>query len=160
MHGLIPPKNLQINLTKYFTYQQHNKTVAVNLFAETLSNAPKVPSLEKSKEYCDLLIDMGFNVIQIGLPTDPQICENRFTGTFFDTIRFALGCDFVLTVDSAMSWIMSGYQHPVIGIYNYRYYNMAQSAKNWQPINTNAIYIEDNDINIDKDTLEQAVKLL
>ena len=149
MQGLEPPENLQINLNKYFKTERNKKFVAVNLFAETSSHAPKVPNLEKSREYCELLKMKGYIPVQVGLETEPEICENRFVGNFFETIQFALSCDFVFTVDSALAWIMSGYQHSVLGIYNYKYYYGAETAKNWQPINPNAYYIESDNINID-----------
>ena len=95
----------------------------------------------------------GYIPVQVGLETEPEICENRFIGNFFETIQFALSCDFVFTVDSALAWIMSGYQHSVLGIYNYKYYYEAETAKNWQPINPNAYYIESDNINIDNEII-------
>jgi hypothetical protein len=112
------------------------------MFAETKSNASKVPSLELAKGYCKLIEMMGYTPIQLGLSSDPQLCEQRFVGTFFDTVKVALGCKMVVTVDSALAWIMSGYSHPTIGLYSSGYYAGATSATNWQPINPNAIYLE------------------
>ncbi len=158
MNGLIPHDNLQINLNKYFGSEKHKGKVGINLYAETKSHNSKVPDLDIAKNYCSLIKKMGFEPIQLGLQHQQQICESRFIGSFLDTIKFALGCDFVLTVDSALSWIMSGYEHPTIGIYNYTYYKGAKSAKNWIPINKNAIYIENNDINIPEQYIEESIK--
>lgn len=158
MHGLEPPQILQAELNQYFNTERHNGYVAVNLFAETLADSPKIPNLDKAKDYCILLKKLGYKPVQIGLHSDPQICEDRFIGTFFDTIKFSLGCDFVFTVDSAISWIMSGYKHRVLGIYNYKYYRGATTSKTWQPINPNALYIESDNINIDNEIIASQVK--
>jgi|LakMenEpi03Aug12_release.lakeMendotaPanAssembly.Ray.scaffolds.fasta_scaffold16032_8 ADP-heptose:LPS heptosyltransferase len=157
VHGLKAPENLQISLNKYFATEKNNKYVAVNLFAET-RGSDKMPSLEKSKQICQLIIKMGYTPVQIGLPDQPQICEKRFIGTFFDTIKFVLSCDFLITVDSAIAWIASGYSFPVLGLYSYTYYPQAQTSKNWQPINPNAIYLEKNLVeNIDINEIENSI---
>lgn len=157
MHGLKSPENLQITLNKYFTTGKNHKHIAVNLFAETRGH-DKIPSIQKSKQICDLLIKMGYIPVQIGLPDQPQICEKRFVGTFFDTIKFVLSCDFLLTVDSAISWIASGYSFPVLGLYSYNYYSGASTSKNWQPINPNALYLEENIVeNINLNSIESSI---
>jgi ADP-heptose:LPS heptosyltransferase len=53
-----------------------------------------------------------------------------------------LACDALITVDTAMAWISSGYSFPTLGLYGYEYYPMAQTSKNWQPVNPNAVYVE------------------
>jgi ADP-heptose:LPS heptosyltransferase len=160
MHGLSAPDNLQINLNKYFNIpQKNNKFVAVNLFAETNSSAPKTPDIEKAKKICKLIESMGFTPIQIGTKDQPSICQQRFLGSFFDCVKFVLSCRFLFTVDSAINWIMSGYNFPVVGIYAYEYYHMANTSYNWQPKNTNSIYLEKNRIeNILLEDIEQAIK--
>lgn len=157
MHGLNPPENLQIDLNKYFTTERNSKFIAVNLFAETRGE-DKIPSLDRAKEICQLISKMGYTPIQIGLPDQPQICDKRFVGTFFDTIKFVLSCDLLITVDSAISWIASGYKFPVLGLYSYTYYYGATTSKNWQPINPNAIYLEENIVNnISLDQIEKSI---
>lgn len=157
MHGLKAPENLQISLNKYFKTDENKKFIAVNLFAET-RGSDKIPSIEKSKQICKLINKLGYTPIQIGLPDQPQICEERFIGTFFDTIKFVLSCKMLLTVDSAIAWIASGYNFPVLGIYAYTYYPKAKTSKNWQPINPNAIYLEEAYIdNINIDQIEKSI---
>ena len=157
VHGLNSPDNLQVYLNKYFDTDKNDKCVALNLFAETRGNS-KTPDLNQAKEIADLLVKKGYNPIQIGLPDQPQICEKRFTGSFFDSIKFVLSCDFLLTVDSAMAWIASGYSFPTIGIYAYTYYPHVITSKNWQPINPNAIYLEKDKIsNINIDAISKAI---
>lgn len=158
MHKIVPPMNLQVSLNKYFETEDNKKYVAVNLFAET-RGSDKTPSLERAKEICEIIKSHGFTPVQVGLPSQPQICEERFTGTFFESIKFVLSCNFLFTVDSAMSWIMSGYNFPTIGIYAYSYYPGATSSVNWQPINSNGIYIESDKIsNITVDSIDDSIR--
>ena len=157
MHGLNPPKDLRVNLKKYFEVKRNTNYIAVNLSAETRAEQ-KTPSLEHSKKIISLLIKLGYQPVQIGLPNQEQIAEKRFIGSFFETIKFVLSCDFLLSVDSAMSWIASGYEFPTIGLYSSKYYPMAYSSKNWQPVNRNAIYIEEDLIdNIKIEKIESAI---
>jgi len=140
MHGLQPPVDLQIRLIKSFDTIRKHKTIAVSFFGET-RGASKSLSVNKAKEIVDLLTKTGYNVVQLGLPTEPSVAQ-RYTGSFFDVIRFCLGCDALVTVDTAMAWVMSGYQFPVVGLYGHSYYPRAFTARNWQPFNPNAIYLE------------------
>jgi len=108
-----------------------------------------------------MLEKMGYTPVQIGLPSDTKYCKNELYGSFFETVKFALGCDFVLTVDSAINWIMSGYQKPVIGLFNYKYYPLATSSYNWQAKNPNAIYLESDSIeNLTPEIVAEKVKEL
>jgi ADP-heptose:LPS heptosyltransferase len=146
MHKLKPPQNLQVELTKYFDTDRNNKHVAVNLFAETRGNS-KTPSIKRSIEICEIIKSKGLIPVQIGLPEQEQICEKRFSGSFFECVKFVLSCDLLITVDSAMSWIASGYSFPTLGLYSYSYYYGAKTSKNWQPINPNGLFLESEHVN-------------
>lgn len=160
MHDLKPPEDIQVSLNKYFEVDRNKKTVAINMFAETRAE-DKTPSIKKAKEIISLLKSLNYRPVQIGLPNQEQICEDRFIGTFIDTVKFVLSCDFLLTVDSAMSWIASGYSFPTIGLYSYTYYPMSYTARNWQPINPNAVYLEDKRIDeIEIDKVASAIRVL
>lgn len=157
VHGLNPPKDLQVILNKYFETERNKKYVAVNLFAETRGDS-KTPSIDQAQKIVDLIKSKGYTPVQIGLPDQPQICEKRFVGSFFDSIRFTLSCDFLFTVDSAMAWIASGYSFPTLGIYSYTYYPNVTTSKNWQPVNPNSIYIEKDKIcNISLESISEEV---
>ena len=160
MHGIIPPNDLTVTFNKYFETKRYNKYVAVNLFAETRSS-DKTPDLQQSINIVNLIKSLGYIPVQIGLPEQPQICDNQFFGSFFETIKFVLSCNFLVTVDSAIAWIASGYSFPVVGIYAYSYYTGATTSKNWQPINKNALYIEKYRISdITTYDIEQAIQLI
>jgi len=157
MHGLNPPNDLKINLTKYFEIEKNIKCIALNLFAET-RGSEKTPDLKRAIEISKFLQKLGYRVIQIGSKEQPQISEDRFIGSFFDTVKLVLSCDLLITVDSAISWISSGYSFPTIGLYCNTYYPPAKTSVNWQPINNNAIYIEKEKINdIEFDAIKEAI---
>ena len=60
-----------------------------------------------------------------------------------------------------MAWIASGYSFPTFGIYSYNYYPNATTAKNWQPINPNAKYIEKDKIsNITLELLSEEISTM
>ena len=158
MHGLTPPNDLSISLNKYFDIEDNKHLIAVNLFAETRGQ-DKIPSLSKAKQIISFIESCGYTPVQIGLPDQPQLCKNRFIGAFFETIKFVLSCKLLVTVDSAMSWIASGYSFPTVGLYGYSYYPSATSSKNWQPINNNANYLESNLVeNIENDKIISIIK--
>ena len=145
-------------MNKYFNIEDNKDLIAVNLFAETRGQ-DKMPSLSKAKEIINFIESLGYIPVQIGLPDQPQLCKNRFIGAFFETIKFVLSCKLLVTVDSAMSWLASGYSFPTIGLYGYSYYPSATSSKNWQPINNNANYLESNLVeNIENDKIINIIK--
>jgi len=158
MHGLTPPKDLSLSLNRYFNVENNKNLVPINLFAETRGQ-DKMPSPSKAKQIINFIESFGYTPVQIGLANQPQLCENRFIGTFFETVQFVLSCKLLITVDSAMSWIASAYSFPTIGLYSYSYYPLAESSKNWQPINHNANYLESNLVeNIENDKIISIIK--
>ncbi len=158
MHGLTPPNDLRVSLTKPNTLK-FGKTVALSLFGET-RGAEKSVSVEQAKRICEIVESRGYMPIQLGLATEPRVCVRKI-GTFQESVEFLLGCDALITVDTAMAWIASGYSIPTVGLYGYQYYPMAKTAKNWQPINPNAIYVESPKVSdIIPERIEEAIKSL
>jgi len=113
----------------------------VTLHAATRAEA-KTPSPAHARAIVEALEGKGYIPVQIGLPHEQQYCQERFTGTFFESVKFVLSCGALLTVDSAMAWIASGYKFPTIGLYTPSYYPNASSSTNWQPRNDNLIALE------------------
>jgi len=158
MHDLQPPFNLQIELVKYFPVKQIKGRIGVCLFGETRSR-DKNPSVEKAIRLTSMLQDLGYEVIQIGLKDDPQVAP-KYEGDFFGAVKTALMCDVVICVDTALAWILSGYKHPVVGLYGFNYYPGAKTSRNWQPVNPNAIYLEAPRVEeINEEHIIKAVKL-
>jgi ADP-heptose:LPS heptosyltransferase len=153
VHNLTPPDSLQIELNNYFvTPQEYKKYIAICYKGTTDSDKKSITDKNLLIEICNIIKSYGF---------EPLFFQEDFLNyitvkdTFFDAIKIMLGCKMLITIDSAMAWIASGYQFPVLGLYNKNYYKEAgvTTSLNWQPINPNAIYLEDehvNLINIDK----------
>ncbi len=164
--------DLQIRLNKYWESKKWNKTVAFCPFGST-RGAEKSLSIEKGIEIIELLKKMGYSVIQLGGGDDFRFdlynYENNYTCysyngklSFFESVKYVLNCDFLLTVDTGMVWAASGYQHPTLGLYNASYYAGAANCDNWCPKNPNLIKLEDpnNLNNIDLSLIEQGIKNL
>lgn len=141
MHGLEAPKNLQVELTNHSVKHTSNKLVCLSLFGETRGEEKSV-SLKQANQIVELVRRMGYTPVQLGLESEPDICTNRYKGDFVSSVQFMAKSDLLITIDTAMSWIASGYSHPTVGLYGYSYYPLAKSSKNWQPVNPNAIYVE------------------
>jgi ADP-heptose:LPS heptosyltransferase len=161
MHGLTPPSNLQVSLTRPEMIGLYSPaSIALSLFGETRGGEKSV-TLEQAKAIVKLVEKMGFVPLQLGLANEPQICQQRFVGPFAWSVAKMLGSVALITIDTAMAWIASGYSQPTVGLYGYSYYPMAKTAKNWQPVNPNAIYVESakvSDIIVER--IEAALKQL
>lgn len=158
MHGLAPPSDLQIYLRKP-KILKFGKMVAITLFGET-RGAEKSATEEQAKFICKIVEDCGYMPMQLGLASEPRVCVRKI-GTFQESIDFLLGCHAIITVDTAMAWIASGYQMPTLGLYGYQYYPMARTSKNWQPVNPNAIYLESATVrDIMNERIEKSIRTL
>ncbi len=159
MHRLTPPNNLQVSLGKPY-HSENSNHIALSLFGATRAEEKNVTE-KQGKEIAQLISKLGYIPIQLGLKSEPQVCEKRFLGTFEESITRMLCCHTLITVDTAMAWIASGYSHQVIGLYGYEYYPLAKTSKNWQPVNPNAIYLESPKVSdIILDRIEAALKTL
>lgn len=157
MHGLNPPDNLKIDLVRKSGNRRFGKAVALSLFGET-RGAEKSIKMEQAHFIVETVEKLGYMPIQLGLIGEPRICS-RFIGPFEQSIETMLACDALITVDTAMAWIASGYSMPTVGLYGYEYYPMAKTAKNWQPVNPNAIYVESGKVSdIIPERIEEAIK--
>lgn len=156
MHGLTPPENLQVSLN--IRGEREKGIIALSLFGVTRGEQ-KSCSVEQGKEIVELVKKLGYRPVQIGLVEEPSICEDRFLSTLQGSAEFVKKSCALITVDTAMAWIASGFSHPTIGLYSYSYYPMARTAKNWQPVNPNAIYLESKKVSdIILQDIENAIK--
>jgi ADP-heptose:LPS heptosyltransferase len=158
MHGLTPPDNLQVSLSQPKSLK-FGKTVALTLFGET-RGAEKSITIEQAKHIVSVVESLGYMPIQLGLPNEPRVCTRKI-GTFQESVEYLLTCHALITVDTAMAWIASGYSFPTVGLYGYQYYPLAKTAKNWQPVNPNAIYVESGRVSdIIPERIEEAIKAI
>jgi hypothetical protein len=147
MQNLNPPSNLQVSLVDYFSTNSSKNYICVCFLAGN-RDFSKSLTLENAKNLC-LQIEkkIGIKPIQIGLDSDGQYGSEKFSGSFIDSAKIMLESKLFITVDTCWAWISSGYSKKTIGLYSIDYYHNAKSSKNWQPINANAVYLEENNLN-------------
>lgn len=154
------PNGEQCILTKWFDTDKNSNFVAFSPFAGFYSpNNKKMLSIENAQKIVNLIKAKGYNVIQLGGSNEPvldgAIKEN---GSFFSSIKAALSCKFYIGTDTGMTWILSAYSHPSLGLYSHEYYTK-DYVKNIQPINPNAIYLSESNVNqITIEKIEEAIK--
>lgn len=162
MYGLYNP-DLKIDTQIEFCipegYAQSNpKTIALSLFGETRGHQKNI-SIDKGKRLVKMIEGMGYETLQLGLASEPLLGGERFSGTMEESFKQMLGCDLLITVDTAMAWAASGTKKKVVGLYGWGYYPGAKSSHNWQPTNPNAVYLEEYNCNqISDDRIEEAIK--
>lgn len=162
MHGLKPPKNLQINLTPWFEKDlKYKNCVALTCFssAGSVRDIPK----EVANKIIDYIHSLGMETIQLGTSVHPKLNTTYppINGSIFEDVKTAYSCKFLITADTGMNWIMSGYQSKVIGLYAFSSYPFLAPLKNRAPINPNAIYlISDYIQNIDEKLIQKSILTL
>jgi ADP-heptose:LPS heptosyltransferase len=162
MHDLIPPKDLYIKLNKWFDLDDKYKNcVALTCFssAGAVRDIPK----EFANEIIDYIHSLGLETIQLGLNNHPRLntTYEPISKGIFDDVRIALSCKFLLTTDTGMNWILSGYQAKVLGLYSALSYPTYAPIINRAPRNTNAIYLENYNIkDINFELIKQSINKL
>jgi len=157
VHNLTPVDS-QIEFNQYFEIQNgYDKYIAVCHTGAT-DISKKSLNVDKIKKITELITKLGFKPLFFQYPFENF---EYFNGKFFDAIKIMLGCKMLITIDSAMAWIASGYKFPTLGLYNAHYYleHGAITSKNWQPINPNSIYLENIGVNnIEEHLIEDGIK--
>lgn len=103
----------------------------------------KTFSLEKVDAIVQHCISRGYEVLQINGPVEPRVPSATQTDTDFYSAGVAmLGCRMLITGDTAMSWLASAFDMPVVGLYSLAYYPFCTSSTTWNPVNRNAVYLE------------------
>jgi ADP-heptose:LPS heptosyltransferase len=71
----------------------------------------------------------------------------KFTNsTYEQSVLTALEAEFYIGVDTGMTWCLSAFQKPTLGLYSDSYYG-PEFVKNIQPVNPNAKYLSAPDLN-------------
>lgn len=164
MHDLIPPKNLQISFNQWFELdKQYKDCVALTCFssAGAIRDIPQ----DFANKIVDYIHSLGLKTIQLGLRDHPKLntTYEPIGGSLFDDIKIALSCKFLLTADTGMNWILSGYQSKVLALYSALSYPTYAPIINRSPRNKNAIYLENyniKDINFEviKDSINKLLE--
>ena len=164
MHGLpIEGDTGKLSLNRWFEPTKGlARYVALQAFAGSYdpSNTKQL-SPARAQEIVDLIRARGYEVLQLGLPTEPKLeGTTRIDTDFFGAIKNMLGCKILVTTDSGFSWGASCYDHPTVGLYSHAYYGKDRISA-IQPLNPNAIYLDDDNLNrIELNTVEKALSTL
>lgn len=159
MHGLTPPKDLQINLNKWFSLDEKYKNcVAITSF----SSAGAIRDIPKNftNKIINYIHSLGLETIQLGLKNHPRLntTYEPLGGEIFEDVKIALSCKFLLTADTGMNWILSGYQAKVLSLYSCLSYPVYAPLINRAPRNPNAIYLENYNIeNINFELIKDSI---
>lgn len=158
-HGIDPPVDLQIELASWFDiYHEYHNCVALTCFSSA-GSVRDIP-LFLANQIIDYIHSLGLKTIQLGLTNHPKLNTTYppVGKDIFEDVKIAKSCKFLLTTDTGMNWIMSGYCSKVIGLYSSSSYNYAAPLANRTPINKNAIYLEGNNVtDISLDTIINAI---
>jgi ADP-heptose:LPS heptosyltransferase len=160
MHDIVPPDNLQIELNPWFEKDiKYSNYIAISPFS-----SGAVPNKDMPKNLIDKIIrlinKLGYDTIQLGLTSHPKINTTLapIGGSIFEDVKIAYSCKMVITIDTGLSWIMSGYQHKVLSFLSALSYPAYAPLINRTPRNPNAIYLEHYDMNdIKMDIIEASL---
>lgn len=142
-HGLPVPVDLSCEFNKYFRTRRRKKTLAFAPFGN-YGKSKKSFDQNSAQKIVDFICKMDLNVIQVGHKDEPCLKNvEKFNLSYFDSVKLILSCDALITCDTGLNWVMSGYKHPVIGFYFREGLHPYQaSSKTIQPINPNSQYFE------------------
>lgn len=147
VYGLTPPANLQCSLTKWFDTPDYSSYIGFQPFGGWQDWPNKKSfSLARAQAAVDLMLAMGHKVLQFGGPDEPALVgATKFVGTYFESMKAMVGCKALLTVDTGRIWCASAYSVPTLGLYANGYYGR-QFISSIQPINPNAIYLDEETV--------------
>lgn len=148
IYCLSPPNDLQCSLNQSLSYSPQSKTITFAPFAGFYnSNNLKKLSISKAQQIVNALIANGYEVFVVGGPNEPDLQGAvKINKSYSESLKFVLGCQCYIGTDTGMTWAASAYSVPTIGLYSHSYYG-SEYVKNIQPINPNAIYLSENNVN-------------
>ena len=159
-HNLDPPDSLQITLSPWFEiYNKYQNCVALTCFSSA-GPIRDIP-IDFANNIIDYIHSLGLETIQLGLNSHPRLNTTYppISRDIFEDVKIAKSCKFLLTTDTGMNWILSGYQHKVIGLYAMSSYNNEAPLSHRTPININARYLEGYNIqNISFNLIKETIK--
>jgi ADP-heptose:LPS heptosyltransferase len=164
MHGLNVIPDYSCELTKWFddnTLIKDKKFIAFAPFAGYYNKGnDKKLSIEKAQQIANVIIDRGYDVLQLGGPDEPRLNKVHFMySDYFNSVRNMISCKALVHTDTGLGWVASAYKFPCLGLYSNAYYG--EKIKNIQPINPNAIYLDSENVNnIDIELIRENLKTL
>lgn len=136
-------EDLKINLGQRLSTT--DKIACISPFPSFPQEGIKSLSAEQIVISVKVLSEMGYNVVHLNGPNEPDIPGTvKANRNWFGSTQVLRHADIYVGGDTGMSWVSSGYNIPTLGIYAWGYHNPStKTSKNWQPVNPNAIYLED-----------------
>ena len=151
MHGLSLDDEMgKLWLNRWFEPTSGlGKYVALQAFAGSYDAAnQKQLSPTRAQEVVELIRARGYQVLQLGLPTEHRLDNVTFIDRdFFGMVKDILGCKALVTTDSGPNWAASCYDHPTLGLYSHSYYGK-EHVRAIQPLNPQAIYLDEVNVNL------------
>lgn len=142
-HGLGKIDDLKIELKQWFDLEvKYKNCVAITAFSSA-GNVRDIPK-DFANKIIDYIHSLGLETIQLGLKDHERLntTYEPIGGTIMEDVIVALSCKMLLTTDTGMNWIMSGYNQNVLGLYSNYSYPISAPLYNRTPINPNALYLE------------------
>lgn len=149
MHGLPVLDDGKLALNRWFEPTKGlTKWVALQAFAGSYDPANKKQlTIERAQDIVSLIRARGYQVLQLGLSSEPYLRDTlRVDVDYFGAVKNLLGCRALVTTDSGFAWAASCYDHPTLGLYSHEYYGK-DYVRAIQPINPNAIYLDEANVN-------------
>lgn len=161
-YGIKPPENLQVELTQWFDLKSElSNCIAISPY--TSAGAVRDIPIEVSSKIINHIHSLGFKTIQLGISPSPQLVTTypMNKGTVFEDVVIARSCRGLITADTGINYIMSGYKHPTLGLYSSKCYPTIAPLQNRTPKNPNSIYLQDYDIeNISEELIKESINNL
>jgi hypothetical protein len=161
MNGLKKPKKLNCFLNQWFDLnKKFENYIAFAPFAGFYNkNNKKKLSIEKAEAIVSDINSLGYKVLHIGGDDEPEINNTvKLNTDYFSSIKNMISCKALIHTDTGCGWIASAYEFPCIGLYSNEYYSK-EFIKNIQPINKNALYLDDIECNyIDNELIINKLK--
>lgn len=147
-HNIEPPSNLQIEFNRWFDLDEKYKDcVAIAPF--TSAGAPRDVPEETACKIIEHLHKKGVKTIQLGHPSQKQLPTfyPMVGRSVFEDVKIGLSCIFVITADTGINYLLSGYEKSVLGLYSTICYPLPVPLRNRTPVNKNSIYLEGVTVN-------------
>lgn len=164
MNDIIPPKDLQCNLIKWFNDNENYKNCVC--IAPFTSSTPKDLSIDRANEIVSMVRRQGYEVVQLSSTNQPLLENVIYEDTdYFNSVVNMLSCKLLITVNTGMSWVASAYSHKTLGLYSIENwgYEGLNSSTIYEPINPNAIYLRGDhpntiDMSLIENTFQKIIK--
>lgn len=161
MVGLSVPADTTPKMKRWFSLDwQLEDTVAFAPFGGNGGVNDKMLSVEQAKAIVGFVESLGYEVLHLGAPDEPDIGGFRRDTCYFDSVRNMLSCHALIHCDTGMGHVAGAYNQRSLGIYGHRYYG-SEFLKNIQPLHSNFLSVDHPTVaDIELDKVFNAIKLL